>query len=228
MADSDSPWKQVLERELPRVLEFFLPSVYADLDWTKDFESLDQELQKLDPGGVVGKRIVDRLVKALTKSGDPRYLHFEAQGKKQRYMPKRMFDYNSRCVQHFGQPVASFLILLDTNPNWRPKHYRTEIYDTIHTFRFVPIKILDWEGREAELRSHENPVALFVLAQLTAMRTKKDHKRRMAVKLELIFLLQERAMAADDLRRWYGYLDWLLILPKEYDERIWQQIVQKE
>ena len=35
-------------------------------------------------------------------------------------------------------------------------------------------------------------------------------------------------MGADDLRRWYRYLDWLLILPKEYDERIFDSIVQKE
>ena len=228
MADTDSPWKEMLEQELPLALAFFLSKVHADLDWSRDHESLDQELRKLDPGGVVGKRIVDRLVKAWSKSGDSRYLHVEAQAKKQRHMPKRMYDYSVRLVQHFGQPVASFAILLDTNPKWRPNRYRTEIYGTIHTFRFVPIKILDWEGREEELRTHENPVALFVLAQLTAMRTKKDPERRMSVKLELILLLQDRGMGADDLRRWYRYLDWLLILPKEYDERIWQKIVQKE
>ena len=215
MTDNDSPWKELLEQELPLALAFFLPEVHADIDWNRDYESLDQELRKLDPGGAVGKRIVDRLVKAWSKSGDPRYLHLEAQGRKQRHMPKRMSDYNSRCVQQFGQPVASFLLLLDTNPQWRPRRYRTEIYGTKHTFEFVPIKILDWEGREAELRAHENPVALFVLAQLTAMRTKKDPERRMATKLELILLLQGRGMGADDLRRWYRYLDWLLVLPKE-------------
>ena len=50
----------------------------------------------------------------------------------------------------------------------------------------------------------------------------------MVAKLELILLLQGRGMGADDLRRWYRYLDWLLILPKEYDERIFDSIVQKE
>jgi hypothetical protein len=228
MADNDSPWKELLELEFPLALAFFLPAVHADLDWTRDHESLDQELRKLDPGGAVGKRIVDRLVKAWSKRGDPRYLHLEAQAKKQRHLPRRMFDYNVRCTQQFGQPVASFAILIDTDPKWRPRPYRTEIYGTKHVFTFVPIKILDWEGREEELRTHENPVALFVLAQLTALRTRTNRERRMSAKLELILLLQGRGMGAGDLRRWYRYLDWLLILPKEYDERIFDAIVQKE
>ena len=185
-------------------------------------------MRKLDPGGAVGKRVVDRLVKAWSKTGDPRYLHVEAQARKQRHLPRRMFDYNFRCTQHFGQPVASFAILIDTDPTWRPRRYRTEIYGTKHTFTFVPIKILGWEGREAELRAHENPVSLFVLAQLIAMRTRKDPERRMAAKLELILLLQGRGMDADDLRRWYRHLDWLLTLPKAYDDRIAETIVQKE
>ena len=201
MTDNDSPWKEMLEQELPLALAFCFPEVHADLDWVRDHESLDQELRKLDPGGAVGKRVVDRLVKAWSKDGDPRYLHLEAQGKKQRHLPKRMFDYSVRCVQHFGEPVASFAILLDADPKWRPRRYRTEIYGTKHAFTFVTFKVIDWEGREDELRAHENPVALFVLAQLVAMRTKKDPERRTAKKLELILLLQGRGMAADDLRR---------------------------
>ena len=228
MTDNDSPWKEMLEQELPLALALFFPKAHADLDWTRDHESLDQELRKLDPGGAVGKRVVDRLVKVWSKGGDPRYLHLEVQGARERQFPKRMHDYNARCVQHFGQPVASFALLIDAHPEWRPRRYRTEMYGTTLSFGFVPVKILDYESRVEELRAHENPVALFVLAQLTAMRTRKDPEGRTAAKLELILLLQGRGMGADDLRRWYRYLDWLLILPKEYDERIFDSIVQKE
>ena len=51
-----------------------------------------------------------------------------------------------------------------------------------HRFGFVPVKILDWEVREEELRADENPVAFFVLAQLAALRSKKDPERRMGAK----------------------------------------------
>ena len=54
MTDNDSPWKEMLEQELPLALAFFFPKVHADLDWTRDHESLDQELRKLDPGGAIG------------------------------------------------------------------------------------------------------------------------------------------------------------------------------
>ena len=56
--DNDSPWKEMLEQELACALAFFFPNVYADLDWGRDCESLDQELRKLDPSGATGKRIL--------------------------------------------------------------------------------------------------------------------------------------------------------------------------
>ena len=62
--DNDSPWKEMLEQDFGLAMAFFLPKVYADLNWTRDHDSLDQELRKFDPGGVVGKLIVDRFVKA--------------------------------------------------------------------------------------------------------------------------------------------------------------------
>ena len=129
----------MLEEELPLALEFFFPAVHADLDWGRDYESLDQELRKLDPGGATGKRIVDRLVKAWTRGGDVHYLHVEVQGARERGFARRMYDYNIRCEQHLGQPVASFAILIDTHRRWRPRKHETEVYGTIHRFRFVPV-----------------------------------------------------------------------------------------
>ena len=224
MTDDDSPWKDMLQHEFPLALAFFQPEIHADLDWGRDYESLDQELRKIDPGGATGKRIVDRLIQAWSVGGDPRYLHIEVQGKRQRHLPKRVYDYNSRLEQHLGQPVASLVILTDPNPKWHPRKYKTAIYGTKHTFEFVSLKLLSYEGRADELRTHENPVAVFVLAQLAGMRTRKDVVKRGEAKLDLIRLLQGRGMEEDDLRRWYRYLDWLLILPPEYDRDMWIRV----
>jgi hypothetical protein len=229
MTDDDSPWKELLQHEFRLALEFFQPEVHADLDWGRDHESLDQELRKLDPGGATGKRIVDRLIQAWSVGGDVRYLHIEVQGKRQPQLPKRVHDYNSRLEQHLGQPVASFVILTDPNPKWCPNVYETEIYGTKHAFEFVSLKLLAYEKRADELRDHANPVALFVLAQLAGIRTRKDVVKRGEAKLDLIRLLQARGMEEDDLRRWYRYLDWLLILPPEYDREVWHRVYdQKE
>jgi hypothetical protein len=43
-ADYDSPWKEILERYLPEFMAFFYPAIYAEVDWSRGYEFLDQEL----------------------------------------------------------------------------------------------------------------------------------------------------------------------------------------
>jgi hypothetical protein len=43
MADYDSPWKEVLDRFFALVLSFLLPKAHADIDWTRDHESLETD-----------------------------------------------------------------------------------------------------------------------------------------------------------------------------------------
>ena len=224
MTDNDSPWKELLEQELPLALAFFFPAIHAGLDWSHDHENLEQELRTLYPTGETGKRIADCLVKAVGTEGDVRYLHGEVQGGVEEGFPRRMHVYNYRAEDRFGQPVGSFAILIDDDPKWLPDRYESQVCGTTRTLTYPVAKILGWRGKEAELRTHANPVALFVLAQLASMRTKKDDEGRAAAKLEVILLLQERGMTEEELRHWYRYLDWLLALPKEYDRGIWLRV----
>jgi hypothetical protein len=221
MTDSDSPWKEMLEQELALALAFFFPAIHAELDWDHDHEILEQELRALYPTGESGKRIADCLAKAVGAAGDARYLHGEVQGGVEPGFPRRMHVYNYRAEDRFGQPVISFAILIDDDPHWRPDRYESRLGGTTRTLEYSVAKILDWRGKEAELRTHANPVALFVLAQLASMRTKKDDEARAEAKLELILLLQERFDNEVERRQWYRYLDWLLALPKEYDLWMW-------
>ena len=48
-ADHETPWKELLEQDAERAIAFFYPDVHADLDWTSDPESLEQEFRKLAP-----------------------------------------------------------------------------------------------------------------------------------------------------------------------------------
>jgi hypothetical protein len=135
-----------------------------------------------------------------------------------------MHVYNYRAEDRFGQPVGSFAILIDDDPSWRPDRYEWRVSGTTRTLEYPVAKILAWTGKEAELRTHANPVGLFVLAQLASMRTKKDDEARAEAKLELVLLLQERFDNEFDRLRWYRYLDWLLALPKEYDRAVWTRV----
>ena len=49
MADYDGAWKEALDIYFQAFLAFFFPTEYADIDWSRGWESLDAELQKLAP-----------------------------------------------------------------------------------------------------------------------------------------------------------------------------------
>ena len=47
MSDFDSPWKEALDHYFPAFLDFFFPNIHADIDWSRDYEMLDKELQQV-------------------------------------------------------------------------------------------------------------------------------------------------------------------------------------
>lgn len=229
MTDSDSPWKELLEHQLALALAFFYPSVHADLDWSRDFVALDQELRKLAPQGAVGKRVADRLIQAFQRgSGDARFLHLEVQGQGEDEFARRVHTCNYRGEDRLGQHVVSLVILIDDDPDWRPGEYVASQYGCTRTLTFPVVKLLDYRGREAELEAGANPVGLFVVAQLESRRTRDDPPARAAVKLRLIENLHARKMDEEDLRQWYRYLDWLLALPEELEAQLWDEITRRE
>ena len=61
--DFDTPWKDVLDRWHRQFLEFFFPVAAADIDWSRGYEFLDKELQKVTRRAVVGRRHADKLIK---------------------------------------------------------------------------------------------------------------------------------------------------------------------
>src|SRR5262249_46446992 len=98
MADRESAWKELIERDCERALAFFWPDVHAEIDWARDVESKEQEFRKTHPKAATGRRIVDKLLKAYHKgSGDPRFLHVEVQARRKRDFRRRVYVYNYRA-----------------------------------------------------------------------------------------------------------------------------------
>jgi hypothetical protein len=225
--DSDSPWKELAEHDGESLLEFAYPDIHADLDWARGTESLEQEFRKIHPGSATGKRIADKLLRGFRKEdGEPRYLHLEVQGRRERGFRRRVYVYNYRAEDVHSQPVASLVLLVDDAPGWFPKGYRADVYGSRRTLRFRAVKVLSYRGREAELEAHPNPVGLFFLAHLEGRRLRKDEPGRAAVKKRLILRLRDRGMVPEELRHWYRYLDWLLPLSPGYDRQLWDELNQ--
>jgi hypothetical protein len=219
----DSPWKELVDHDLPALLALLAPEVHGEIDWGHDVESLEQELRKLAPAGETGKRLADKLLKARTRGGDERYLLVEVQAQPQEGFERRLYTYHYRIDDRFGLPPAAVVILADDDPDWRPTRYVVEVWRLRLAFEFEPVKLLDWEGRKEELRGHPNP-ALFVLAHLESQRTRNDDAERARVKLDLILRLRDRKLDAEGLRQWYRYLDWLLALPEEFEDQVWKEV----
>ena len=65
-ADADSPWKHSFDFYFRDFMEFCLPHIAEQIDWSKGYESLDKELNAITRDAKISKRIADKLIKVLT------------------------------------------------------------------------------------------------------------------------------------------------------------------
>jgi hypothetical protein len=116
--DYDSPWKEALDRFFEPCMAFFFPHAHADIDWTRGYEMLDEELQPLVRRAEIGRQYADKLVKVWLRDGQERWLliHVEVQGSKEGGFPRRMHVYNHRIFDRYDREVISFAILADDDP----------------------------------------------------------------------------------------------------------------
>ncbi|NOT61726.1 MAG: DUF4351 domain-containing protein [Acidobacteria bacterium] len=216
-ADYDSPWKDVLDLFFEAAVEFFFPAAHAQIDWLRGYEFLDKELQKITADAALGRRVADKLVKVWLKTGQEFrvLLHVEVQGQRETDFATRVYVYNFRIFDRFNAPVASFVMLTDDERNWRPAEYQTELLGTKLRFEFPTAKVLDYGARWDELEQSDNPFAVIVQAQLTALRTRDNPQERLQSKWQLTRRLYERGFSKRAVIGLYRFLDWVLTLPDD-------------
>jgi hypothetical protein len=120
----DSPWKDVLEIYFEDFMRFFFPAIHADIDWSQGYDFLDQELRQVVRDAELGKRLTDKLVKVVQRSGRETWvlIHIEIQSQEDGEFSERMFVYYYRLRDKYDREIAS-LAILGTNPagqNWKP------------------------------------------------------------------------------------------------------------
>jgi hypothetical protein len=101
MADFDSPWKEALSIYFPAFLAFFFADIHDDIDWSRGYELLNNELQKIAPKGSRGRRYVDLLVKVWRKNAQESWvlLHVEVQTSRDPTLMARLYGYNTRIAE---------------------------------------------------------------------------------------------------------------------------------
>jgi hypothetical protein len=226
----DSPWKTAIETYFPDFMAFFFPQIHADIDWSRGFEFLDQELQQVVRDAELGKRLADKLVKVWRLSGQESWVmaHLEVQSTEESVFPKRMYTYNYRIGDRYDMPVASLAILGDERSSWRPDRYQSELWGCVVDFRFPVVKLVDYRQNWQVLEESRNPFAVVVMAHLKAQETRKDSQQRKVWKFALMRRLYEQGYERQDVLNLYRFIDWMLELPAGLEREFRQDIEQLE
>ena len=95
----------MLHRYFKEFTAFFFPDVHEDINWSKGYELLDPEFQKIVRDAELGRRLLDKLVKVYRKDGAESWVlaHIEVQGEEREDLPKRIFTYNYRIFDRYAR-----------------------------------------------------------------------------------------------------------------------------
>lgn len=216
----DSPWKDIIERYFPNFLEFFFPNVEQIIDWSRGYEFLDKELQKVLRRAKLGKRLADKLVKVWLKNGNSAilYIHIEVQGQYDKHFPERMYVYHYRIFDCYKK-VISLAILVDDHASWRPKQYHSELAGCQVTFDFPMVKLLDYWNQWKDLEKSTNPFALVVRIHLKGLETQKKPDQRLHWKMELCKALYRAKYTKQQILDLFWFMDWVLALPEDLERQ---------
>jgi hypothetical protein len=226
IADLDSPWKDILRSYFPQAIQFFFPETAALIDWSKPYEFLDKEFQKVARDAATGRRYADLLVKVWLLSGESTWLllHVEVQAEPEAGFEERVFIYNIRIFDLYRQIPVSLAILCDDSPTWKPQSYSVHYPDTQMTFQFGTVKLLDWKNRLEELDANTNPFATVVMTHLKFQETRNNPRLRKEWKWRLTRALYEKGYGRQEIQDLYRFIDWVIMLPEEIEREFWQDL----
>ncbi|MBI2807975.1 MAG: cytosolic protein [Planctomycetes bacterium] len=215
----DSPWKEALHAYLPQFLLFFFPDIQADIDWSRGYEDLDKEFQKIARRAKVGKRLADKLFKVWLMDGTEHWLliHIEIQGDHEKEFEQRMFDYNAAARQLYNRDVISLSILCDDRPDWRPTTFTYGRWGCRMELTFRIAKLLDHAEKVEELDTSDNPIATLVLAHCKTLETRRDPESRKAWKLRIVRGPFQRNWSKEKVREAFRVIDWVMALPDDLE-----------
>jgi hypothetical protein len=228
--DYDSPWKEALESYTEDFMRFFFPQVHAAIDWSRGVEFLDGELRQVVRDAKSGRRYLDKLLRVTLGDGSDHliYIHIEIQGDEDVKFPKRVYVYNYRLFDRHDEAILSLAVLADDDPAWRPCSFSLSLLGCELVLTFPTAKLLDWAGRETELRASDNVFARVTLAHLATRATRSDPAKRYAAKKELLHLLYERNFDRQRIVDVFAIVDWMMYLPDELERKLWQDIAALE
>lgn len=235
----DSAWKDIMEEHFESFLEFFFEDIHRDIDFSKGYEFLSQELRKITHGSKVGKKLADVLVKVYLKDGSQKYIcifiHIEVQGTREPDFMVRIYIYNYRIFDKNKDKdveVISLAVLTDEDENYRPDEYCVKRWGFEQKLKIPIVKIIDYKIKKElieKLERSTNPMAMVVKAQLKSYEAKRsDDKKKFNIKRDLIRQCLERGYARKQIESLIKFIDWIITLSDELENRLSEEISKIE
>jgi len=223
----DEAWKRVIERFFPQLLQFFIPNLYGDVDFSKGISFLDKEMEQLAIRSVKGAKYVDKLVKVHLKDGKEQWIlvHIEIQSYPDKEFSERMFRYFYKIFDRHGKKVVSMAILTGTESIAGEGRFDLKAYGSGVDFRYLTFRLMDYDGEELE--NNPNPIVIVVLASQERERAKRKGDKFNA-KRYLIRKLYERGYRGDEIRELFRFIDWVLELSDDEEKIVWEEIKELE
>lgn len=226
VTEMDGPWKDVLDLAPRLVLARLWPELIDVVNWSVDYQSLDNELQRLTPEDREAVRRVDRLVLFEKVDGDPLYLHIEVHCYHDKDLGRRVMTCRHRLRGRFGKSPVTLIVFGDGSRRWKPRRHREGEMGSTDACRWGRVKLRDFEGDIPGLEADANVFNLFLAAHLLVMQTRKDFERRAEHKFRLLSNVVGRTV--EDGPAWFKAIDWIMALPAGLNDRVHLDLARRK
>ena len=92
------------------------------------------------------------------------------------------------------------------------------------SIRFPIAKLTDYQDKVNELLTADNSFAIVTATHILTQRTRKNDEERYQAKRLLVRLLYERKWDKQRVIDLFSVIDWMMRLPEELDQQLWQEI----
>jgi hypothetical protein len=198
------------------------------VDWSIDYKPLEQELRNLRIQGKKGEKRIDKLFRLKLLDGDNHYLytHFEAELKPDASFPERVFEYFCKLIARYGKVKITVLTLyVGDKPSAKFNSYSFENQGTSLNFGYNTYVVAI--QKEADLIASDNPLSLFVLANLYVVQSKGNPKLRLQLKVKFFNILANKNFSDDVIRKVVNFVEYFIRLKETEEIPLWNNVNKK-
>jgi len=223
----DEAWKKIIERLFPYFLEFFVPELYNDVDFSYEPSFLDKEMEQLSKESVKGAKYVDKLVKIYLKDGSEQWIlvHIEVQGYPDENFPLRMFRYFYRIFDKYGKKIVSVALMTGSDKGYLENKYELKAYGSGVIFDYLSFRLMDYD--RTQLENSDNPIATIVLTCQDKEITRLTGKA-FDLKRQLIRNLFSKGFDRDITLASLEFIDWTIVLDDKEEDILLHELKQTE